>query len=66
MAIALYILGFIVLIGGLAWAANLLGVPDVWIAVGAVILAGFAILVIASSVHSRQPPERRPPPSSTL
>lgn len=40
---AIYLIGFIVFIGGLAIGAFLLGVPPVWIAVGALILIGLGI-----------------------
>lgn len=40
---AIYLVGFIVFIGGLAIGAFLLGVPPVWIAVGALILIGLGI-----------------------
>lgn len=40
---AIYLVGFIVFIGGLALGAFLLGVPTVWIAVGALVLIGLGI-----------------------
>ncbi len=61
MALILYVIGFIVLIAGLAWAATLLGVPSTWIVVGVVVLAGLAILSVASSTRSG-PPAPPPPP----
>ena len=60
MAMILYMIGFIVLIAGLAWAATLLGVPSTWIVVGVVVLAGLAILSIATS--TRTGPPAPPPP----
>lgn len=61
MSVALYFVGFLVLIAGLAWAASLLGVPSTWIIIGAVVLAGIAILAIAGSVERREPPPPPPP-----
>ena len=43
MSFGLYLIGFIVLIGGLAWAAVMLKVPPVWIGIGVVILVGLGI-----------------------
>lgn len=43
-----YLLGFIILILGLAGAAYMLGVPTVWIAVGVVILIGIGIMAAAN------------------
>ena len=38
MSFALFIIGFLLIIGGLAYGAFLLGAPQLWIIVGAVIL----------------------------
>ncbi len=66
MSIALYVLGFAVLIGGIAWAASLLGLSQTWIIVGVVVMAGIAILAIAGNMARREPPPRNggtaPPP----
>ena len=43
-----YLLGFIILILGLAGAAYLLAVPPVWIAIGVVILIGIGIMAAAN------------------
>jgi positive regulator of sigma E activity len=39
-----YLVGFIILIVGLAVAAYLLGAPPVWIAVGLIIMIGIGIM----------------------
>lgn len=44
MSFGIYLVGFLILIGGLVYGAVLLNVPYEWIAVGAIILVGFAIL----------------------
>lgn len=56
MSIALYIVGFVVLIGGLAMAAVQLGVPQSWIIIGVIVLVGIALIGIASSLRNRWPP----------
>ena len=61
MSILWYVIGFIVLIAGLAWAATLLGLPSTWILVGVVIVAGIAILSIAAKVRQGPPPPPPPP-----
>jgi positive regulator of sigma E activity len=53
LSYALYIVGFVVLIAGLAMAANLLGISQSWIIVGVIVLVGIAILSIASSFERR-------------
>ena len=43
----IYLVGFIILICGLAYGAYVAGVPAVWITVGVIILVGFAVLKTA-------------------
>ena len=43
-----YLLGFIILILGLAAGAYLIGVSEVWIAIGVVVLIGIGIMAAAS------------------
>ena len=52
----LYIIGFIVLIVGLALAANLLGVSSTWIMIGVVVLIGIGILTGVSRTRRPDPP----------
>ncbi len=52
-SIVLYVLGFIVIIAGLAMAASLLGISQSWIVVGVVVLVGIMLLSIASSFRGR-------------
>jgi len=47
-SVIVYILGFIVVIAGLAMAASLLGVPEQWIIIGIVILVGIMLLSLSS------------------
>jgi hypothetical protein len=44
MSFGLYLIGFLIVIGGLVYAAVILHVPQHWIAVGGVIMAGLALL----------------------
>ncbi len=50
---SLYIFGFAVFIGGLAYGAFLLGAPPTYIAVGVIILAGFGIMSATRRTRSR-------------
>lgn len=52
---ATYLIGFIILIVGLAFAAYLLNVPTTWIAVGAIVLIGIGILSATSRTKMRDP-----------
>ena len=53
---SIYLIGFIVLIVGLAVAAVLLGAPTQWIVVGAIILIGVGILTGTSRTKTKDPP----------
>ena len=54
-----YLLGFVILVIGIAIAAHLLGVPLLWIAVGVLILIGIGIISATSRTKPRDP--GRPP-----
>jgi hypothetical protein len=55
-----YLLGFIILIAGLAFGAYLLNVPPTWIAVGVIVLIGIGVLSATSRTKMRDPAEPRP------
>jgi len=44
MSFGIYLTGFVVVIAGLVYGANLIHVPDHWIIVGALVLVGVGIL----------------------
>ncbi len=44
MSFALYVFGFLILIGGLVYGAVLLHLAPQWIAVGAIVMLGLAVL----------------------
>lgn len=52
----MYLVGFIVLIAGLSMAAYLIGVPALWIAVGAIVLIGIGILSGVARTKRPDPP----------
>jgi hypothetical protein len=54
---ALYLIGMIVVIGGLAYVAFLLHVPSQWILAGAVVLLGLGIVGAVTHTRRRDPPE---------
>jgi hypothetical protein len=73
---ASYIIGFLILIVGLAFAAYLLNIPSTWIGVGVVVLLGIGVLSATSRTKMRDPSagtgasnttvvERRPPTGPT-
>lgn len=58
-----YLLGFIILIVGLAAAAYLLGAPALWIMVGVIVLIGIGVL---SATNRTKPRDPQQPPSREL
>ncbi len=55
-AFTTYLIGFFVVIIGLAIGAFLLNVPPLWIAVGVIVLLGFGILTATSRARQKDPP----------
>jgi hypothetical protein len=54
---ATYLIGFIILVIGLAWAAILLNVPTLWVAVGVVALLGIGLMMATRREKPRDPPK---------
>jgi hypothetical protein len=54
---ATYLIGFIILIVGLAFAAYLLNVPQMWIGVGVLVLIGIGVLSATTRTKMRDPTE---------
>jgi hypothetical protein len=59
MSFGLYMLGFVILIGGVAWGAIVAGAPQLYVIIGAVILLGIGIISAVKRTRPRDPP---PPP----
>jgi hypothetical protein len=58
---AAYVVGFIILIIGLAWGAHLAGVPPEWIGVGVVVLIGIGVLTGVTRTTRREHPDSAGP-----
>lgn len=54
-SLAIYIIGFVILIGGLAYGANMAGVGPEWIAVGALVLAGIGVVMGVTRTRQKDP-----------
>ena len=57
MSFGLYAIGFLIFIGGLAYGAHLLHVPQHWIVVGAIVLLGLGIVTGVTATRQKDPPE---------
>lgn len=55
-SLAIYLVGMVVLIGGLGYGAFLAGVAPQWIGVGTVVLLGIGIVTAVSRTRSKDPP----------
>jgi hypothetical protein len=55
MSYGLYVLGFLIIIGGLIYGAVLLHVPPQWIVVGSVVLVGIAIVKGVKATRQKDP-----------
>jgi peptidoglycan/LPS O-acetylase OafA/YrhL len=55
MSFGLYLIGYIIFIGGMAYGAHLLKVPDVWIGVGVACIIGLAIAHGAIATRRKDP-----------
>lgn len=56
MSFGIYIVGYIILIVGLAIGAHLMHVPQKWIGVGVICLIGIAIIHGVTSTRQKDPP----------
>lgn len=56
MSFSIYIVGYLILIGGLIYGATLLNIPGQWIVVGAIVMVGLGILSGVASTRQKDPP----------
>lgn len=54
-SLAIYIIGFVILIGGLAYGASLAGLSTQWIVVGVLVLMGLAVASGVTRTRHRDP-----------
>ena len=57
MSFALYLVGILIVLGGAIYGAVLLNVPQQWIVVGSVIIAGLGIVSAVAHTRSRDKPQ---------
>jgi len=54
-----YVIGFVILVVGLAMAAYLLDVPGIWIAVGVIVALGIGVISATGRTKMKDPPGTR-------
>lgn len=55
MSFAIYLVGVVILLGGLVYGANLLEMPGQWIAVCAIVLLGVSVLIGVAVTRQKDP-----------
>jgi len=55
MSFGIYVVGFLILIGGLIYGAVLLHIAPQWVAVGATVLLGLAVLKGVQATRGKDP-----------
>jgi len=56
MSFMLYVVGFLIVIGGVAWGLMRAGVPTTWVIIASIVLFGVGILTGVSRTRSRDLP----------
>ena len=56
MSFSLYLLGFVIVIGGVAWGLSVMHIPTTYIMITCVILVGIGILMGVSKTRQKDPP----------
>ena len=55
MSFSLYLIGFLLLIAGIAWALTTAGVAPLYVTIGCVILLGIGIVTGVSKTRAKDP-----------
>lgn len=55
MSFALYIIGLILVVGGIAWGLTLAGVPTVYVAVAVLIVLGVGVMSAVARTRTKDP-----------
>jgi hypothetical protein len=58
MSFSLYLIGFILVVGGLCYGAYLMGLSAQWIIIGALVLLGIGIFTGATRTRQKDPAEK--------
>ena len=56
MSFGIYVVGFLLVIGGVAWALSLAGVKALYIVIACVIMLGLGIATGATRTRAKDPP----------
>lgn len=56
MSFALYLMGFVIVIAGVAWGMAYAGIPTTWVLITCVVLLGIGILTAVTNERSKDRP----------
>ncbi|HEY5490918.1 MAG TPA: hypothetical protein VIK25_06955 [Gemmatimonadaceae bacterium] len=56
MSFGLYLIGFVIVIAGVAWGMSFAGIPTTWVLITCVILLGIGILTAVTNERSKDRP----------
>lgn len=59
MSFSIYLVGFLIVIGGVAWGLILAGVPTVWVIIALIIMVGIGVLTGVGQTRMRDKAEER-------
>jgi hypothetical protein len=57
MNLAIYMIGVLIVVAGLAYGASRLGVSSTWIFIGALIIIGLGIMAGITKTRQKDPPQ---------
>ncbi|MBC7955791.1 MAG: hypothetical protein H7Y33_07975 [Cytophagales bacterium] len=55
MSFALYLVGFVLLIGGIAWGLIVAGVPTLYVGIACLIMVGLGVITGVSKTRQKDP-----------
>ena len=55
MSFALYMIGFVIFLGGLIWGAVTMGIAPIYIGIGALVILGIGIFSAVGKTRSKDP-----------
>ena len=56
MSFAIYMLGFVILLVGVAWGLMTAGVPQIWVVIACLIMLGLGIMAAVTRTKPKDPP----------
>lgn len=56
MSFALYLIGLVLLLGGIGWALVTAGIAQIYIGISLLIIAGIGVMMAVSRTRAKDPP----------